>query len=44
MAASILIAPAVLSADVARLAEEVRAVAAAGADWIHVDDPHAARP
>ncbi|NUM87870.1 MAG: ribulose-phosphate 3-epimerase [Bdellovibrionales bacterium] len=32
-----LIAPSILSADFARLGEEVRAVAAAGADWIHVD-------
>src|SRR5579864_3322835 len=31
------IAPSILSADFARLGEEVRAVAAAGADWIHVD-------
>jgi ribulose-phosphate 3-epimerase len=31
------IAPSILSADFGRLAEEVRAVAAAGADWIHVD-------
>src|SRR5882724_8430256 len=37
MAASILIAPSVLSADFTRLGEEVRAVDAAGADWIHVD-------
>jgi ribulose-phosphate 3-epimerase len=36
-AASILIAPSILSADFARLGEEVRAVDAAGADWIHVD-------
>ena len=34
---SILIAPSVLSADFARLGDEVRAVDAAGADWIHVD-------
>ena len=34
---SILIAPSVLSADFARLGEEVRAVDRAGADWIHVD-------
>ena len=34
---SIIIAPSVLSADFARLGEEVRAVDAAGADWIHVD-------
>jgi ribulose-phosphate 3-epimerase len=34
---SIVIAPSILSADFARLGEEVRAVDAAGADWIHVD-------
>jgi ribulose-phosphate 3-epimerase len=33
----IVVAPSILSADVGRLAEEVRAVDAAGADWIHVD-------
>lgn len=33
----ILVAPPMLSADFGRLAEEVRAVDAAGADWIHVD-------
>ncbi len=33
----ILIAPSILSADFARLGEEVRALDAAGADWIHVD-------
>jgi ribulose-phosphate 3-epimerase len=32
-----LIAPSILSADFARLGEEIRAVEAAGADWIHVD-------
>jgi len=32
-----LIAPSLLSADFARLGEEVRALDAAGADWIHVD-------
>jgi ribulose-phosphate 3-epimerase len=32
-----LIAPSILSADFGRLAEEIRAVAEAGADWIHVD-------
>ncbi|MCC6558617.1 MAG: ribulose-phosphate 3-epimerase [Polyangiaceae bacterium] len=32
-----LIAPSILSADFGRLAEEIRAVEAAGADWIHVD-------
>ncbi len=31
------IAPSILSADFARLGEEVRAVAAAGADYLHVD-------
>ncbi len=36
-ASPILIAPSILSADFARLGEEVRAVDAAGADWIHVD-------
>ena len=33
----IIIAPSILSADFARLGEEVRAVDAAGCDWIHVD-------
>ena len=37
MANSLVIAPSILSADFGRLAEEVRAVDAAGADWIHVD-------
>ena len=32
-----LIAPSILSADFARLGEEVRAIDVAGADWIHVD-------
>ncbi len=32
-----LIAPSILSADFARLGEELRAIDAAGADWIHVD-------
>jgi ribulose-phosphate 3-epimerase len=36
-ARSIIVAPSILSADFGRLAEEVRAVDAAGADWIHVD-------
>ena len=31
------IAPSILSADFARLGEEVRTVIAAGADWIHFD-------
>ena len=33
----IIVAPCILSADFGRLAEEVRAVDSAGADWIHVD-------
>lgn len=33
----ILIAPSILAADFARLGEEVRAVDAAGADWLHLD-------
>jgi ribulose-phosphate 3-epimerase len=32
-----IIAPSILSADFARLGEEIQAVEAAGADWIHVD-------
>lgn len=32
-----LIAPSILSADFARLGDEIRAVEAAGADWVHVD-------
>ena len=32
-----LISPSILSADFARLGEEIRAIDAAGADWIHVD-------
>ncbi|HNQ17535.1 MAG TPA: ribulose-phosphate 3-epimerase [Smithellaceae bacterium] len=32
-----LIAPSILSADAARLGEEIAAVEEAGADWIHVD-------
>ena len=32
-----LISPSILSADFARLGEEVRAIDMAGADWIHVD-------
>ena len=36
-APSILIAPSVLSADFTRLGDEIRAIDAAGADWIHVD-------
>src|SRR3974377_1665947 len=33
----LLIAPSLLASDFARLGDEVRAVDAAGADWIHVD-------
>jgi ribulose-phosphate 3-epimerase len=33
----LVIAPSILSADFANLGEEVRAVTAAGADWIHID-------
>lgn len=32
-----LIAPSILSADFARLGEDVRAIDQAGADWIHID-------
>jgi len=37
MTTDLLIAPSILSADFARLGEEVRAVVAGGADWIHLD-------
>lgn len=37
MANPVRIAPSILSADFAKLGEEVRAIDAAGADWIHVD-------
>ncbi|HXP67155.1 MAG TPA: ribulose-phosphate 3-epimerase [Steroidobacteraceae bacterium] len=37
MTMSSIIAPSILSADFARLGEEVNAVLAAGADWIHFD-------
>ena len=33
----VLISPSILSADFAKLGEEVRAIDEAGADWIHVD-------
>jgi ribulose-phosphate 3-epimerase len=33
----VIMAPSILSADFSRLSDEVRAVAAAGADWIHLD-------
>ncbi len=35
--ATVRIAPSLLAADMARLGEEVRAVEAAGADWLHLD-------
>ena len=37
MAVTPLICPSILASDFARLGEEVRALEAAGADWIHVD-------
>lgn len=37
MSKPVLIAPSILSADFARLGEEVEAIDAAGADWIHCD-------
>ena len=37
MAKDIIVAPSILSADFAKLGEEVRTVDRAGADWIHVD-------
>ncbi|HEX6766682.1 MAG TPA: ribulose-phosphate 3-epimerase [Polyangiaceae bacterium] len=37
MANAVRIAPSILSADLGRLADEVRDADAAGADWIHVD-------
>ena len=33
----LIVAPSILAADFARLGEEVRAIDAAGADWIHID-------
>lgn len=37
MAREILIAPSILSADFAKLGEEVRAIDDGGCDWVHVD-------
>ncbi|WP_439632785.1 ribulose-phosphate 3-epimerase [Glycocaulis sp.] len=37
MARTVKISPSILSADFARLGEEVKAIDEAGADWIHVD-------
>ncbi|MBT9314205.1 ribulose-phosphate 3-epimerase [Leptothoe spongobia] len=34
---SVVVSPSILSADFSRLGDEIRAVDAAGADWIHVD-------
>ena len=37
MGKDVLIAPSILSADFARLGDEVRAIDGAGCDWVHVD-------
>src|SRR5260370_18812031 len=37
MSRPVIVSPSILSADFGRLAEEVRAVDTAGADWVHVD-------
>ena len=37
MTRPLLIAPSILASDFAKLGEEIRAIDAAGADWIHVD-------
>jgi ribulose-phosphate 3-epimerase len=37
MSASVVIAPSILSADFSKLGQEVRDVAAAGANWMHLD-------
>ena len=37
MSNDIIIAPSILSADFARLGEEVRAIDQAGCDWVHID-------
>ena len=37
MTRPLLIAPSILAADFARLGEEVRAIDAGGADWVHID-------
>ncbi|MFY0639195.1 ribulose-phosphate 3-epimerase [Maricaulis maris] len=37
MGAPVIISPSILSADFAKLGEEVRAIDVAGADWIHID-------
>ena len=37
MSSPIIVAPSILAADFAKLAEEVHAIEAAGADWLHLD-------
>jgi ribulose-phosphate 3-epimerase len=37
MSRSALVAPSILAADFSRLADEIRAIESAGADWIHCD-------
>ncbi len=37
MSNSVIMAPSILASDFSKLGEEVRAVTAAGADWIHLD-------
>lgn len=37
MTAPVVVAPSILSADFARLGDEVRAIDTAGGDWIHID-------
>ena len=37
MSHPVLVAPSILAADFSRLAQDIRAVEAAGADWIHCD-------
>ncbi|MCR5873946.1 ribulose-phosphate 3-epimerase [Phenylobacterium sp. J426] len=37
MAAGTIIAPSILASDFSKLGEEVRAIEAAGCDWVHVD-------
>ncbi len=37
MTTSPIIAPSILASDFAKLGEEVAAIEAAGADWVHVD-------
>ena len=37
MARPLLIAPSILAADFSRLGDEVKAIAAGGADWVHID-------